>query len=79
MGVTFTFDELIQYLETLGYIQGKGGKHQIVMCGFGKSIPIPSHKNDVPKGTASAIFKSVGSDMSKAKKWKENKGKKNKK
>ena len=71
MGFTMKMREIISYLESLGFMQEEGGKHQIKMVKGNNSIPIPSHTGDMPKGTVAFILKLAGSNTGEAKKWKE--------
>ena len=71
MGFTMTLRELIKYLESKGFTQGTGGKHQIKMIKGKIGVAIPSHKGNIPKGTINAILREAGTRTGDAKKWKE--------
>jgi predicted RNA binding protein YcfA (HicA-like mRNA interferase family) len=64
-------EEIIKFLESHGFIQESGGRHQIMMIKGDLRVPISSHRGDLPKGTINNILKQSGFRGSDAKQWKE--------
>jgi predicted RNA binding protein YcfA (HicA-like mRNA interferase family) len=54
-----TKKQLLKILKEAGFDKIREGKHEVWGKG-GLSIPIPRHKGDIPKGTATSILKRAG-------------------
>jgi predicted RNA binding protein YcfA (HicA-like mRNA interferase family) len=70
VGFTMTTLEIIGFLEANGFWKLRTGRHPIMTNGE-KTLPIPVHKGDLPKGTVSGILQQAGFRTKQAKEWKE--------
>ena len=58
--IQYSKRELLKIIKKLGYQKSREGKHEIwEKLGF-KSIPVPRHKGDIPKGTVEKMLKDAG-------------------
>lgn len=70
VGFTMTTVEIIGFLEANGFWKLRTGRH-LIMTNGEKTLPIPAHKGDLPKGTLSGILQQAGFRTKQAKEWKE--------